>query len=298
MGIALVGTAFILELGRRRNVALSLDRVIAALVGGAVGWGINVGLDLDLIRLVVPKVPAADVSQAAVAALSIGAISGAVTSLTGEAIYWAKGWQATPVVRLVIGGLALLASAVAVAIIATPAASVGPGGNAIVWAETTKTAALTLLAVGLLRAVMTTSAVAAGGCGGVFVPFLAIGDTVGRVFAEAFGLPPGPRWSLGRCRGHRGRVSTSRHGGDGGDRDRRPYQLEADVPGCRRGGHGRGRRIRPRTDATHERRQGAVASPRGAALVAPKRSRAHVGRGTRLRGSHGTALAQAWSRKG
>lgn len=190
MGIALVGTAFILELGRRRNVALSLDRVIAALVGGAVGWGINLGFELDLIRLVVPKVPAADLSEAAVAALSIGAISGAVTSLTGEAIYWAKGWQATPIVRLVTGGLAMLASAVAVAVIATPAASVGPGGDAIVWAETTETAALTLLAIGLLRAVMTTSAVAAGGCGGVFVPFLAIGDIVGRVFAEAFGLPP------------------------------------------------------------------------------------------------------------
>jgi len=40
-----------------------------------------------------------------------------------------------------------------------------------------------LLAVALLRATATTAAVAAGGCGGVFVPFLAIGDIAGRVFA-------------------------------------------------------------------------------------------------------------------
>ena len=40
----------------------------------------------------------------------------------------------------------------------------------------------------LLRAVATTAAVAAGGCGGVFVPFLAIGDLAGRVFAPGLGV--------------------------------------------------------------------------------------------------------------
>jgi H+/Cl- antiporter ClcA len=40
-----------------------------------------------------------------------------------------------------------------------------------------------LLAVALLRAAATTFAVATGGCGGVFVPFLAVGDLSGRVFA-------------------------------------------------------------------------------------------------------------------
>ena len=47
---------------------------------------------------------------------------------------------------------------------------------------------LTLLAVCLLRAVATTAAVAAGGCGGVFVPFLAVGDIAGRVFAPGLGV--------------------------------------------------------------------------------------------------------------
>ena len=40
----------------------------------------------------------------------------------------------------------------------------------------------------ILRAVATTAAVAAGGCGGVFVPFLAIGDLGGRVFAPGLGI--------------------------------------------------------------------------------------------------------------
>jgi H+/Cl- antiporter ClcA len=46
-----------------------------------------------------------------------------------------------------------------------------------------------LLAVALLRAAATTAAVVAGGCGGVFVPFLAIGDIAGRAFAPVFGVP-------------------------------------------------------------------------------------------------------------
>ena len=44
MGIPLVGTAYMLELGRRHHAPLSAERVTAALIGGLVGWGINVGL--------------------------------------------------------------------------------------------------------------------------------------------------------------------------------------------------------------------------------------------------------------
>ncbi|MDX2087593.1 MAG: chloride channel protein [Kofleriaceae bacterium] len=201
MGIPLVGTAFMLELGRRRGAPLSFERVVAALIGGLVGWELNVVLGLNLIRLVVPKVPPADLTDAVLAALCIGAIAGAVTSITGALIYEVRGWKAGPVRKLVVGGLAMLAGAIAVSLVATPAAAVGPGGAAIVWAETTQTAALTLLALGLLRAAMTISAVAAGGCGGVFVPFLAIGDITGRVFSEVFGVPPDLAGSAGAAAG-------------------------------------------------------------------------------------------------
>ena len=66
---------------------------------------------------------------------------------------------------------------------ASPSAAVGPGGGAILWAEGANPFPMTLLAVCVLRALVTTAAVAAGGCGGVFVPFLAVGDIAGRVFA-------------------------------------------------------------------------------------------------------------------
>ncbi len=46
-----------------------------------------------------------------------------------------------------------------------------------------------MLAVDVLRAVATTAAAAAGGCGGLFVPFLAIGDLAGRVFAPSLEVP-------------------------------------------------------------------------------------------------------------
>lgn len=201
MGIPLVGSFFMLELSQRRKVPLSLERVAAALTGGLVGWGINLAFRLDLIRLVVPKVPPSDLWDAVSAALFIGAIAGAVTAFSGEAIYWARGWKARPVTRLLIGALVMLSLAVVTALISTPAAAFGPGGAAIIWAETVQTTPYHLLAVALLRAASTTAATVAGGCGGVFVPFLAIGDLSGRVFAAAFGVPPDLAGAAGAAAG-------------------------------------------------------------------------------------------------
>src|SRR5262245_9203461 len=188
MGIPLVGTAYMLELGRRHNAPLSVERVTAALIGGFVGWAINVSFSLILIRLIVPKEPPGNFSQAVITALFIGGLSGLVTAVAGTAIYRAKKWQASPGVRLLLGGLAAGVTAITLSIIAHPSAAVGPGGGAILWAENNNALPPTLLAVALLRAVATTAAVAAGGCGGVFVPFLAIGDLAGRVFAPGVGV--------------------------------------------------------------------------------------------------------------
>lgn len=191
MAIPLVGTAFMLELGRRRQAKVSVERVTAALIGGVIGWGINTTFGLNLIRLVVPKEapsPPGTFMKAAITALFIGALSGAISALAAVAVYRAKNWQASPAVRLAIGGAAAVATTLVLAQIASPSAAVGPGGGAILWAENVNALPLTLLAVCLLRAVATTAAVAAGGCGGVFVPFLAIGDLAGRVFAPGLGV--------------------------------------------------------------------------------------------------------------
>jgi H+/Cl- antiporter ClcA len=190
MGIPLVGTAYILELEYRHKAPINVERVTAALVGGLVGWLLNLWLGVNLIRLVVPKEPPHSVYQALVTALIIGVLSGSITSLSGAAIYKAKAWRASPIVRLELGGLALGVAAIMIALIASPSAAIGPGGGAITWVEGAKgTAALTVLAVDLLRAVATTAAAAAGGCGGLFVPFLAIGDLAGRAFAPYLDVP-------------------------------------------------------------------------------------------------------------
>ena len=188
MGIPLVGTGYILELGHRHKVPLSIERVLAALIGGFVGWGIDTVFGLSLIRLVVPKEPPVNFVQGVITALFIGTLSGTITSLAGSAIYRAKKWQASSGVRLLVGGLATTVTAVTLIHIAAPSAGVGPGGGAILWAEGANALPLTLLAVALLRATATTAAVAAGGCGGVFVPFLAVGDLGGRVFAPGLGI--------------------------------------------------------------------------------------------------------------
>jgi H+/Cl- antiporter ClcA len=188
MGVALVGSAFILELGQRRRAPWSAERVVAAIIGGFIGWGLTAILHLQLIRLVVPHEPPRSFAQALTTALFIGVVSGGITSLAGTAIYRAKEWSARPAVRWALGALATVATALLLSVIAAPSAATGPGGGAILWAESTRALPLTLLAVCLLRVAATTAAVAAGGCGGVFVPFLAIGDIGGRVFAPGVGI--------------------------------------------------------------------------------------------------------------
>jgi len=183
MAAPLVGTVFMLELGLRRRVPVNAERGLAALLGGFIGWAITAYLHLQFIRLVVPKEPPHSFTQAVVTALLIGGLAGGISSLAGLAVYRAKKWKASPVARLAIGGAAIVATAIILARIATPTAAVGPGGGAILWAENTPALPWTLLCVCALRATATTAAVAAGGCGGVFVPFLAVGDIAGRVFA-------------------------------------------------------------------------------------------------------------------
>jgi H+/Cl- antiporter ClcA len=188
IGIPLVGSCFMAELAARRQVPLTAPRAAAMLAGGVSGWAVNTVFQLNLIRLVVPKVSPDGLLAAVQATLCIGVLAGAVTALTGEAIYWARGWRDRSLARLLIGGAALLALALLIGALATPAAAFGPGGAAIVWAETHDPSPARLLALALLRACATTVAVLAGGCGGVFVPFLAIGDLSGRVFAAPFGI--------------------------------------------------------------------------------------------------------------
>jgi H+/Cl- antiporter ClcA len=189
IGNPLVGATFVLELGRRRRVPLSLPRLAAAVAGALVGWGLNRAFDLRLIRLNVPEIAPGGFLEAIVAALLVGMVTGTITSLTGSAIYRARGWQAPPVLKLMAGGLVVLGATLLVGVIATPTAAFGPGSGAAAWAEVPGIGALTLLGVALLRATATTAAVAAGGCGGIFVPFLAIGDIAGRAFAPAIGVP-------------------------------------------------------------------------------------------------------------
>lgn len=129
MGIPLVGTAYILELERRHKAPLNAERVTAALVGGFVGWLFNISLGVNLIRLVVPREPPHSIYQALITAIVIGVLSGSITALSGAAIYRAKAWRASPIVRLELGGLVLGAAAIMISVIASPSAAIGPGGG-------------------------------------------------------------------------------------------------------------------------------------------------------------------------
>lgn len=187
VGLPLVGLAFMLELGRRNHAPVTLARVAAASGGALVGWGCNVALDLDLIRLIVPSIAPRDLAQALATAALVGAFSGALCSGTGTAIYRARSWAPGATTKVLSGMAVLLGCILAIRALAAPGAAVGPGAGAVSWAEGASVSAWTLLAVAGLRAVATTAAVAAGGCGGLFVPFLAIGDLCGRAIAPGIG---------------------------------------------------------------------------------------------------------------
>jgi H+/Cl- antiporter ClcA len=188
IGIPLVGTAYMLEVGWGHRARLTAERVTAAVIGGLIGWAIKEVLHLRLISLVEPTEAPGNLAQAMLSALIIGTASGAITAAAGLAVYRAKKWQASPIVRLVVAGSATVVTALLVATIAAPSAAVGPGGGAITWAQNAHAVPLSLLAVSLLRAAATVAVSAAGGCGGVFVPFIAVGDIAGRVFASGLGV--------------------------------------------------------------------------------------------------------------
>ena len=149
----------------------------------------HISLGVDLIRLVIPKEPPHTLYQGTDhradhrGAFRFDHFNLRSGDLSSEML------AGPPIVRLALGGLALAAAAITLSMIAAPSAAVGPGGGAITWAETTRASALTVLAVCLLRAVATTASAAVGGCGGLFVPFMAIGDLAGRVFSPSLGVP-------------------------------------------------------------------------------------------------------------
>lgn len=188
MGIPLVGAAYILELGVRNKAPLAIERIVAAVIGGIVGWGLDLIFGLSLIRLVVPKEPPDNAIHAVFTVLFVGTVAGVTSGLVGNIIYRGKKWKASPIVRLAFGGLATAAAAVALVLVSSPSAASGPGGGAILWAERDLAPGSTLLLVALLRGASTAAAAAAGGCGGIFVPLLAVGDLAGRAVAPPLGI--------------------------------------------------------------------------------------------------------------
>lgn len=188
MGLPLVGIAFMLELGRRNGSRITSSRIVAAVLGGLVGWACNQAFNLNFIRLVVPAIAPRDLAQALTTVALVGAITGALCSLTGTAIYKARAWSAGPTLRIVVGSALLLGCMLLIRALATSAAAFGPGSGAASWAESTHVSVWVLLAVSILRSAATVAAVIAGGCGGLFVPFLAVGELCGRALAPGLGV--------------------------------------------------------------------------------------------------------------
>ena len=194
-----MGLVFILELGRRSRAPISLPRMLAATCG-ARGLGDQHSAEARPDQADRPH----DTSEQPVAGPGgrdpRGVVAGAVSSVTGAAIYQARGWQAGLVTKLLVGSAALLGCLLAVSMIATPRRPSDRG----------RRHHLGRVGAGLRR-----RAAARGdtpglrdhrggdgrGCGGLFVPLLSIGDLCGRALAPGLGVSPDLAASAGAAGG-------------------------------------------------------------------------------------------------
>ena len=201
MGMPLVGTAYILELGRRNGAPINWERGLAALVGGFVGWLIHLAFGFDLIRLVVPREAPHNLIQATMTALLIRLSRRLDCLRVGIGHSSRLGVACTSRGPAGSGRLRLRRGCAAPRADSLTLDRPWPRRRGDRRGRDVRTAPTLVLAIALLRALATTAAAAAGGCGGLFVPFLAIGDLAGRTFAPALALPGDLAGSAGAASG-------------------------------------------------------------------------------------------------
>ncbi len=177
------GAIFAMEVPFRGR--LSRERVLPAIFGSGTGYltmaavdGVKPELELPLIELTYGR---ALLSVVLGIAVGIGALG--VIWLVNAAEESHGRWSS--VVRAVVAGAGLAGLyAVGRGLTGEPIALAS--GNAVIdWAVEPDHTALLLVSVLLLRAIGPAVSIAGGGVGGLFIPLMAAGGVIGRLFADA-----------------------------------------------------------------------------------------------------------------
>ena len=176
------GAVFALEVPFRSR--MSGERVIPALFGSAAGYLTLTALEGTEAEV---GVPAVELSFGrAMASLLLGVIIGLVARGIIALIRMAEGYSSKglPWVRGLAAGLSLAGLFALGRVLTGEDIAITSGFPVVEWALEPDHAIALLVAVLLIRTVATSVAIGGGGAGGLFVPLIATGAVVGRIFAD------------------------------------------------------------------------------------------------------------------
>jgi CIC family chloride channel protein len=179
------GAVFALEVPYQDDLAS--HALLPALVGGATGYAVYAAIHGTEPLIPVsgqPPLDLPDLLGAAAVGIACGIGARVFAWLLGRAKRLAAarpGWPRTVTAGLVLAGLVVVSRAA----FDGRAFSLGPGYRAVQWALDPGRSLTAVAALATVRAVATTTSVAGGGAGGLFVPLVVQGALTGRLIGGA-----------------------------------------------------------------------------------------------------------------
>jgi chloride channel protein, CIC family len=180
------GVVFALEVPYRQDLARHM--LLPAMFSAAASYVVFAAINGTTPLLPVAGAPPFNLRDLGGAAL-LGLLCGVAARGFARSVHAAKGAAArfSPRVRLPLATLALVGGFAAGRGLTGESLMTGSGYRTITWSLEPGHAALTVLAIFVLRAAMTTLAVAGGGVGGLFVPLAVQGALLGSVVSSGLG---------------------------------------------------------------------------------------------------------------
>jgi len=177
------GAIFALEVPFRGRLAG--ERVLPAIFGATTGF-----LTMASVDGIEPELQVAAMELTYVrcfGAIALGLVIGVAAHGVIAGVHLAEGLtgRGSPWVRAVLGGVLLAGLYTVGRVLADEPVALASGNNVIEWALEPDHAVGLLIAVFVLRALGPSVAIAGGGVGGLFIPLMAAGAVVGRLFADA-----------------------------------------------------------------------------------------------------------------
>lgn len=181
------GAIFALEVPYQGDLARRM--LLPALVAAASGYLVFVSIEGTDRLLPVTGAPAVFDLRDLGGAIVIGVGAGLLARLFAKLIRDAKALaqRTHPYLRALIGGTLLAGLFALCRIMTGESLTLGPGFSAVEWALDPSRGVAVLLGLFILRAVATSSTVAGGGAGGLFVPLVVAGALFGRAVGGLIG---------------------------------------------------------------------------------------------------------------